>query len=102
MTGDVAMGNIRELVPLNSRIDFVRDGFPFDRIRTELAVTRSTDVAATFQFTNYRIHDDGSLEKLNAGSQDVCWIRRTPNGSAVPEPFPLAVREAFKAGVTAT
>jgi len=96
MTGDVAMGNVRELVPLNSHIDNVRDAFPFDRIRTELAVVRSTDTAATFSFTHYRINEDGRQEKLAAGTQDVVWVRRTPDGKAVPEPFPLAVREAFK------
>ena len=96
MTGDVAMGDVRELVPLNSRIDFVRDAFPFDRIRTELAVTRSSDVAATFQFTHYRVHENGHKEKLSVGTQDVVWVRRTPNGNAVPEPFPLAIREALR------
>ena len=89
------LGNVRELVPLSSRIDFVRDAFPFDRIRTELAVTRCTECAATFQFTHYRVHQNEHQEKLSVGTQDVVWVRRTPNGSPVPEPFPLAVRNAM-------
>ena len=98
MTSITSLGNIRELLTVNSRIDFVRDAFPFDRIRTELAVTRSTECSATFQFTHYRVNDNGQEEKLCVGTQDVVWIRRTPNGTPVPEPFPLAVREAMKRG----
>ena len=94
----VDLGNVRELIPLNSHIEFVRDAFPFDRIRTELAVIRSTECAATFQFTHYRVHENGQQEKLSVGLQDVVWVRRTPTGSPVPEPFPLAVREAIQRG----
>ncbi|MFK7819785.1 MAG: polyketide synthase dehydratase domain-containing protein, partial [Planctomycetaceae bacterium] len=91
-----ALGNVRELVQLNCHIDHVRDGFPFDLIRTELAVTRTTETAATFRFTHYRVDEAGNEEKLCVGTQDVCWVRRTPSGTPVPEPFPLAVQQAFK------
>ena len=96
MAAITALSDVRELIPLNSRIDFIRDAFPFDRIQTELAVTRFTESSATFQFTHYRLNDNDGREKLSVGTQDVVWVRRTPSGTAVPEPFPLAVREAIR------
>ncbi len=72
-----SIGNVRELIPTNGRIDYFRDAFPFDRIRTELAVTRSTECAATLQFTHFRVLESGELQKLAVGKQDVIWVRRT-------------------------
>jgi acyl-CoA thioesterase FadM len=79
-------------------MDFMRDAFPFDRIRLEMHARAVTESAATLQFVFYRIAPDGLPERLAVGEQDVIWVRRTANGSPAPAPFPEEIRRAFEGG----
>jgi acyl-CoA thioesterase FadM len=88
-------GEVQEFLPLGSRMDFLRDAFPFDRIRLEMRVRGMTESAATLEFVFFRVLSDGSAEKLSVGEEDVAWVRRAANGSPVPAPFPDPVRHAL-------
>ena len=90
-----------EMICLYSRMDYLREAMPFDRIRTQLYVESVLECGATFRFEFFREQPDGSLEKLHVGEQEVAWIERGPRGEPTATSWPTSVRQAL-AGSTAS
>lgn len=89
------IGERGECVTLHSRVDYLREAMPFDRIQVDLRISTLTRSGATLAFENYRIGSDGSRQKLSIGTQDVAWVRRSAAGVPNAEPWPDAVRRAL-------
>jgi acyl-CoA thioesterase FadM len=88
------------MVCLYTRMDYLREAMPFDRIRTLLYVRSVSEYGASFNFEFFREQPDGTLEKLHVGQQDVAWVERRKDGTAVAAPWPEAVKQSLVAGAT--
>ncbi len=86
---------IGEMLCLYSRMDYLREAMPFDRIKTQLYVRSVSECGATFNFEFFREQFDGSLEKLHIGQQEVVWVERRADGSPVAAPLPSSVMQAL-------
>jgi enediyne polyketide synthase len=84
-----------EMLCLYTRMDYLREAMPFDRIRTLLYVESVFECGATFNFEFFREQPDGSLEKLHVGQQKVAWVKRQIDGTAVATPLPPTVRRSL-------
>lgn len=84
-----------EMVCLYSRMDYLREAMPFDRIRTLLYVQSIFECGAIFNFEFFREQPDGSLEKLHVGQQEVAWVERRTDGTPVTVPMPPSVRQSL-------
>ena len=89
-----------EMVCLYTRMDYLREAMPFDRIRTLLYVRSVSECGASFNFEFFREQPDGTLEKLHVGQQDVAWMERRKDGTAVAAPWPEAVKQSLVARAT--
>jgi len=89
-----------EMVCLYTRMDYLREAMPFDRIRTLLYVRSVSECGASFNFEFFREQPDGTLEKLHVGQQDVAWVERRKDGTAVVAPWPEAVKQSLVARAT--
>jgi NAD(P)-dependent dehydrogenase (short-subunit alcohol dehydrogenase family)/phosphopantetheinyl transferase/acyl-CoA thioesterase FadM/acyl carrier protein/3-hydroxymyristoyl/3-hydroxydecanoyl-(acyl carrier protein) dehydratase len=80
-----------EVLPLYSRMTYLKEAMPFDKVRANLYVDRVTECGAVFYFEFLRETEDGSLEKLHRGEQEVVWAVRDRHGRAIPTPWPQEV-----------
>jgi phosphopantetheinyl transferase/acyl-CoA thioesterase FadM len=84
-----------EVLPLYSRMTYLKEGMPFDKIRANLHVDKVTEFGAVFQFRFFRENPDGSLVKLHRGKQEVVWVVRNEHGTPIPSAWPKRVLEAL-------
>jgi enediyne polyketide synthase len=84
-----------EMLCLYSRMDYLREAMPFDRIHTLLYVQSVTECGATFKFEFFREQPDGSREKLHVGHQEVAWVERLPDGTPVAVPLPKSILQSL-------
>jgi acyl-CoA thioesterase FadM len=76
---------------LNSRVEFLRDAMPFDRIVVVMSVSAVHQFGAALRFEYYAT-DGAGTRKLAVGEHDIAWVRR---GVAVP--LPQAIQTALLA-----
>jgi acyl-CoA thioesterase FadM len=62
-----------EMVCVQARMTFLRDGMPFDRIQAVVRLRSLATCGASFDFGFYRLNPDASREKVSVGTQDVVW-----------------------------
>ncbi len=91
----LGIGAEGELVCLHSRIDYLREAMPFERIEVTMSPRHVTECGAVLDFEYYRIEDNGERRKLSVGSQEVAWVRRSPDGTPQPLPWPADLRAAL-------
>ncbi|NEQ80928.1 MAG: SDR family NAD(P)-dependent oxidoreductase, partial [Moorea sp. SIO2I5] len=84
-----------EMVCLYTRMDYLREAMPFDQIRTVLYVQSVSECGAVFNFEFFREQPDGTSEKLHVGQQEVAWIIRKEDGTAVATPWPSKVMQVL-------
>ncbi len=84
-----------EIVCLYSRMDYLREAMPFDKIRVFLYVKSVSQFGAVFNFEFFREQADGSMEKLHVGQQEVAWMTRLENGTPVTANWPSKVIQAL-------
>lgn len=84
-----------EMICLYSRMDYLREAMPFDRVRVILSVQKVSVCGAVFNFEFFREQPDGQLEKLHVGQQEVVWVQRLTDGTPVEAPWPPAVMQAL-------
>lgn len=91
-----------EMIPLYSRMDYLREAMPFDKVRVYLYVQSVSECGARFTFEFYREMPDGRQEKLQVGQQEVVWAKRNPDGTPVVTPWPQPVLAALlnQAGIS--
>lgn len=84
-----------EMVCLYTRMDFLREAMPFDRIRTRLHLASVTERGAVFKFEFFREYPDGRQEKLHVGEQEVIWVMRDADGTARTAPWPSEILQVL-------
>ncbi len=84
-----------EIVCLYSRMDYLREAMPFDKIRVFLYVKSVSQSGALFNFEFFREQTDGSLEKLHVGQQEVAWVTRLADGTPAAANWPAEIMQAL-------
>lgn len=92
-------GKRGELICMESRIDYLREAMPFDRIEVTMALKVLNTFSATFYFEYFRREPDGNRVKLAYGEHLAVWVIRDSQGNPAPSPFPSSVREAFSRAI---
>jgi NAD(P)-dependent dehydrogenase (short-subunit alcohol dehydrogenase family)/acyl-CoA thioesterase FadM len=82
------IGTDGELICLHSRVDYLREAMPFDRIEVRLAPRSVAACGTVLDFEYYRVGPGGERQKLSVGSQEAAWVRRRADGTPEPEPWP--------------
>lgn len=80
-----------ELVCLGTRMDYLREAMPFDRIYAVMSVDSVYRCGATLNFEFFRTYPDGKKEKLSVGRQEVAWVERGADGLPQSAPWPEPV-----------
>ena len=91
------IGSDGEMVCLRSRMDYLREAMPFDRIQVVMTVRSIRTCGAVLGFEYYRLEPEGRRQKLSVGTHEVAWVRRDTNGDPQPAAFPAVVRDALQA-----
>lgn len=84
-----------EMICLYSRMDYLREAMPFDRVVVVLSAQSVSVCGAVFSFEFFREQSDGQLQKLQVGQQEVVWAQRLTDGTPVATPWPEVVMSAL-------
>jgi acyl-CoA thioesterase FadM len=91
-----------ELVCRKSRVDFLREAMPFDRLQVTMAVERLHQRGGVLRFEYFLIGPDGGRSKLSVGQLDVSWARRGADGRLQAAAWPEDVREVLEGRAAGT
>ncbi len=80
---------------LHSKVDFLREAFPFDRIEVKMYLQAVYERSVSLVFEYFRVTPNGAKEKLALGKQDAMWLVPDQNGKSVSAPMPSKVRTAL-------
>ena len=84
-----------ELICLYTRMDFLQEAMPFDKILVLLYVKYVSECGAVFNFEFFRQESDGKNQKLHIGQQEAMWACRGQDGNLVPTPWPKVILAAL-------
>ncbi|NEN89391.1 MAG: SDR family NAD(P)-dependent oxidoreductase [Okeania sp. SIO3H1] len=84
-----------ELICLYTRMDFLQEAMPFDKILVLLYVKSISECGAVFNFEFFRQEPDGKRKKLHVGQQEAIWVCRGQDGNPVATPWPQVILEAL-------
>jgi acyl-CoA thioesterase FadM/3-hydroxymyristoyl/3-hydroxydecanoyl-(acyl carrier protein) dehydratase len=84
-----------EMVSVYSRMDYLREAMPFDKVRVYLYVQSVSQCGAKFTFEFFRELADGTQEKLQIGQQEVIWAEREADGTPSAQPWPKVILDGF-------
>ena len=88
--------SVGELVCTYTRMDYLREAMPFDKIRAQLYVDSVFECGAVFRFEFFREQPDGSTEKLHVGEQEAIWVKRDAKGAPIATAWPAEIANAFR------
>ncbi|HTU19273.1 MAG TPA: SDR family NAD(P)-dependent oxidoreductase [Gemmataceae bacterium] len=91
------IGSDGEMVCLRSRMDYLREAMPFDRIEVVMTVRSIRACGAVLGFEYYRLEPDGRRQKLSVGTHEVAWVRRDTDGIPQPAAFPEVILGGLQA-----
>jgi NAD(P)-dependent dehydrogenase (short-subunit alcohol dehydrogenase family)/acyl-CoA thioesterase FadM len=89
------IGERGELLTRHTRVDYLREAMPFDRVQVDLRLRTLDRAGAVLGFEYFRPMPDGTRQKLSVGTQEVAWVRRSADGTPAVEPWPEPVRRAL-------
>ncbi|MGI2903112.1 SDR family NAD(P)-dependent oxidoreductase [Tolypothrix sp. VBCCA 56010] len=84
-----------EMICLYSRMDYLREAMPFDRIRVILSVQSVFTCGAIFSFEFFREQPDGQMQKLQVGQQEVVWVQRLADQTPIAHSWPEVVMNSL-------
>ena len=79
---------------LHSKVDFLREAFPFDRIEVKMYLQALTERSVSLAFEYFRTAN-GVREKLAVGKQEAIWLVLDRNGRSIAASMPIKVRTAL-------
>jgi enediyne polyketide synthase len=81
---------------LHSKVDFLREAFPFDCIEVKMYLQALYESSVSLVFEYFRCTPNGVQEKLAVGKQDAIWLVPNENGTSfsasMPMPMPSKVK----------
>jgi acyl-CoA thioesterase FadM len=89
------IGECCELLTLHTRVDYLREAMPFDRVQVDLRLRTLSCAGAVLAFEYFRSMPDGIRQKLSVGTQEVAWVRRDADGTPAAQPWPDPIRRAL-------
>ncbi len=91
-------GRAGEWLTQSSRLTYLRDAMPFDRIEVEMRLAALSAHGAKLVFLFYRRDCDAGRTKLAQGESQVIWTVRRPDGQPAAAEVPAPWRAAFLNG----
>ena len=76
-----------------SKMDYLRDAMPFDRVEVSMSVRKVYKKGAEIYFSYYRLLNNGAKEKLAVGMQKIVWTKKDREGNTVVVDIPQLLRE---------
>jgi len=83
------------LVCVSSRLNYLRDAMPFDKIYVTLSINELYERKASLKFEYFRLLDDGKKEKLAVGNQVIAWIINDEINNSYLSDFPKKIMNGF-------
>ncbi len=80
---------------LHSKVDFLREAFPFDRLEVKMYLQALSERSVNLIFEYFRFLPNGTKEKLAVGQQEAIWLVTGSDGKSVSAPMPMKVRTAL-------
>jgi enediyne polyketide synthase len=80
---------------LHSKVDFLREAFPFDCIEVKMYLQALYESSVSLVFEYFRCTPNGAKEKLAVGKQDAIWFVPDDNGKSISASMPSKVRTAL-------
>ncbi|GAB4194912.1 MAG: hypothetical protein Tsb002_26890 [Wenzhouxiangellaceae bacterium] len=88
LTGNGSDGELR---CINSRLDYLRDAMPFDKVRVTASVLALYEDKLHLKFEYYRLLGGGDSEKLAVGQHEAVWVKRNSAGEAAVGKLPQVI-----------
>ncbi|NEZ63614.1 hypothetical protein D0962_12610 [Leptolyngbyaceae cyanobacterium CCMR0082] len=80
---------------LQSKVDFLREAMPFDRIEVKMYLQSVCERTVNLIFEYFRSLPNGTREKLAIGRQEAIWLIPDGNGESISASMPLKVKTAL-------
>ncbi len=77
---------------LHSKVDFLREAFPFDHIKVKMYLQAVYERSVSLVFEYFRVIPNGTQEKLAVGQQDAIWLVPNHQGKSVSAAMPSKVK----------
>ncbi|MDD5276970.1 MAG: SDR family NAD(P)-dependent oxidoreductase [Methylovulum sp.] len=81
---------------IKSRLDYLRDAMPFDRVLVEMALKKLWDEGLLLSFSYYRVLSDDSTQKLAVGEQEIVWSKQNERGEISTMTLPKILMSSLK------
>ena len=85
-----------ELLCTYSRLDYLRDAMPFDKVYVTLSVYAIYENKLIFHYQYYRSLPNGGKEKLAVGRHEAIWGQRVAGAPTVARPIPGKIMDALR------
>ena len=82
------LGKDGELFCSCSRLDYLRDAMPFDKIYVSISIQSLYEMKAVLKYEYYRVLPFGKKEKLAVGQHEVYWVSHHGRGRPETRRFP--------------
>lgn len=96
LSGDASSGELR---CINSRLDYLRDAMPFDKVQVTASVVELYEDRINFKFEYYRLLNGGGKEKLAVGKHEAVWVSRSNSGEGLVTKLPKVIVDQVLASV---
>ena len=83
-----SVGKDGELFCARSRLDYLRDAMPFDKIYVTASIQTLYETKAVLKYEYYRMLPYGKKEKLAVGEHESYWVSHDDQGRLITRRFP--------------
>jgi acyl-CoA thioesterase FadM len=94
------IGRDGELICVSSRLDYLRDAMPFDKIYVAFSINEVYQTQATLKFEFYRVLPEDKKEKLAIGEHVVRWLIQDKHGKGILVKLPNKIISGLLRGLT--
>lgn len=88
-------GSVGEFRCINSRIEYLREAFPFEPIHVTLSLKAAYEQGISFACEFFRVMPNGDKQKVAVSQHDAIWFVRNSQGKSIPAAIPTVIRSAL-------